>query len=188
VLLSYVFGTLPSAHFVARRRGFDPTKTGSGNPGATNVYRVVGRQAGLVVFCADVGKGALAAVAGLIIDGRPLGMACWVAAVVGHVFPLTRRLRGGKGVATAGGGSWVLFPLEAACCLILFALVAKSTKKASIASLVIAATLPILVMVLGAPLEEVLISMGIAGLVVIRHQSNIRRLIAGSEETWRAKD
>ncbi len=149
VVVAYLLGTVPSAHLVAGRRGLDPTKAGSGNPGATNVYRVAGRRAGLVVFAADAGKGALATGLGLLVGGRTLGVACWAAATVGHVLPLTRRFRGGKGVATAGGGSWVVFPVVALCCSVLFALVARMTGKASLGSLAIAVVLPVLVAVFG---------------------------------------
>ena len=185
LLGAYLLGTLPSAHLVAGRRGLDPTKAGSGNPGATNVYRVVGRRAGLVVFAADAGKGGVAAALGFLIDGRPLGVACWAAATVGHVLPLPRRFRGGKGVATAGGGLWVLFPIAGFCCSLLFALVARITGKASLGSLVISFVLPILVAVLGGSLGEVLVSVGLAGMVVLRHMDNIRRLFSGAEDSWR---
>lgn len=185
LLGAYLLGTLPSAHLVAARRGLDPTKAGSGNPGATNVYRVVGRRAGLVVFVADAGKGGVAAALGFLIDGRPLGVACWAAATVGHVLPLPRRFRGGKGVATAGGGLWVLFPIVAFCCSVLFALVARITGKASLGSLVISLVLPILVAILGGSLGEVLVSVGLAAMVVLRHVDNIRRLFSGAEDSWR---
>ena len=113
VAVAYLLGTLPSAQLVAGRSGVDPTSAGSGNPGATNVYRTAGRRAGLVVFAADVGKGIAAVALGMAVAGRPLALACWVAATVGHVLPVTRRFRGGKGVATGGGGSIVLFPVLA---------------------------------------------------------------------------
>jgi acyl-phosphate glycerol 3-phosphate acyltransferase len=105
VAIAYVLGTLPSAQVVAGRSGVDPMSAGSGNPGATNVYRTAGRRAGLVVFALDVGKGVAAVLMGMAVAGRPLALACWAAATVGHVLPVTRRLRGGKGVATGGGGS-----------------------------------------------------------------------------------
>ena len=80
VAVAYLLGTLPSAQLVAGRSGVDPTSAGSGNPGATNVYRTAGRRAGLVVFAADVGKGIAAVALGMAIAGRPLALACWVAA------------------------------------------------------------------------------------------------------------
>ncbi len=181
---AYLLGTLPSAHWVAGRRGLDPTREGSGNPGATNVFRVAGRGAGLMVFAADLGKGAVPTVVGLALGGRSLALACWAAAVVGHVLPVTRRLRGGKGVATAGGGGWVLFPLLTLVATVVFFTVAGLTRKASLGSLAMAAVMPWLVVWSGAPVVEVLVAAALAGLVVVRHQANIRRLLSGREGSW----
>lgn len=184
VAAAYLLGTVPSAHLVAGRRGVDPLTAGSGNPGATNVYRTAGRQAGLIVFAADIGKGALATGIGLAIGGRSLGLACWAAATLGHVFPATRQFRGGKGVATGGGGSIVLFPILGPAVSLLFALVARVTGKASIGSIVIAIALPAGVGATGRGWCEFLVSAGIAGLVLVRHEGNIRRLVAGEERDY----
>ena len=184
VVLAYLLGTLPSALVVAGRQGVDPTTAGSGNPGATNVYRTAGRWAGLAVFLADAGKGAGAATLGLLVGGRPLGLACWAAATLGHVLPVTRRFRGGKGVATAGGGSLVLFPVVAAGTFVLFGLMARITGKASLGSITIAVALPVAVAGTGRGLGEVLVAVGICALVLVRHVANIRRLVAGEEGSW----
>jgi glycerol-3-phosphate acyltransferase PlsY len=86
---SYLLGTFPSAWLATRRRGVDPTAAGSGNPGATNVYRTAGRGAGVLTLVGDVLKGAGAAALGWSVGGHGLGVACGVAAVLGHVAPLT---------------------------------------------------------------------------------------------------
>ena len=185
VVIAYVLGTLPSAQVVAGRSGVDPTSAGSGNPGATNVYRTAGRRAGLVVFAFDVGKGVAAVALGMAVAGRPLALACWVAATVGHVLPVTRRLRGGKGVATGGGGSIVLFPVLAVGVIALFALVARVTGKASMGSIAIALALPVAVAAAGNTTREVLVAAAISALVLVRHVANIRRLLAGEERSWR---
>ena len=125
IFLSYFLGNLPSAHLVSHRKGFDPTRSGSGNPGATNVLRVAGRRAGILVLIADFSKGSISAAAGLLIDDTSLGLACWLASVLGHVFPITRKFKGGKGVATGAGGCLVLFPLVGAICTVGFSLIAK---------------------------------------------------------------
>src|SRR5689334_17894800 len=101
VPLAYLAGMFPTARLVGGRTGHDPTHEGSGNPGASNVYRLAGRRAGAMVFLGDFAKGALAAGVGLAVGGRALGLACGAAAVAGHIAPVTRRFRGGKGVATA---------------------------------------------------------------------------------------
>src|SRR3954465_2639001 len=101
--LSYLLGTFPTALIVARLTGHDPTQEGSGNPGASNVYRLAGARAGAAVFLGDAVKGAAATAIGRAVGGPPLAMACGVSAVLGHVFPLFRGFRGGRGVATAAG-------------------------------------------------------------------------------------
>src|SRR3954469_6983155 len=106
----------PSAIIVARLAGVDITAAGSGNPGASNVTRVLGWKRGVVVFVLDAAKGAVAAGAGLLFSGRPAGYACAAAAGIGHMFPIirwhgTNRFQGGKGVATLGGAMFVLQPI-----------------------------------------------------------------------------
>ena len=185
VAIAYVLGTLPSAQVVAGRSGVDPMSAGSGNPGATNVYRTAGRRAGLVVFALDVGKGVTAVLMGMAVAGRPLALACWAAATVGHVLPVTRRLRGGKGAATGGGGSIVLFPVLAVGVLALFALVVRVTGKVSMGSIAMAVALPLAVAAAGNSTREVLVAAAICALVLVRHVANIRRLMAGEEGSWR---
>jgi glycerol-3-phosphate acyltransferase PlsY len=184
VVGAYLLGTFPSAQLVGARRGVDPTRAGSGNPGASNVLRTAGRRAGAVVFAADVAKGAIPTAVALAVDGRELAVVCWAAAVLGHVFPLTRRLRGGKGVATAGGGTLVLYPLVGVVLLVVFAAVVAVTRTASLGSLVIAALLPVLVAVSGRPWWEVVASAAVSVLVVCRHAGNIQRLAHRAEPTF----
>src|SRR5881227_4428176 len=91
--LSYLLGTFPTALIVARLAGHDPTKEGSGNPGASNVYRLAGARAGLAVLRGDAAKGAAATGVGRAVGGPPLALACGIADVVGHVFPVFRGFR-----------------------------------------------------------------------------------------------
>src|SRR5262245_37826379 len=94
VAVGYVLGTLPFAQVVAGRLGHDPTLEGSGNPGASNVFRTAGRGAGVAVFALDALKGMAAVAVGWVFGGRDLALVAGVAAVVGHVFPVTRGFRG----------------------------------------------------------------------------------------------
>jgi glycerol-3-phosphate acyltransferase PlsY len=183
ISLSYFLGNLPSAHLVSNRKGFDPTQSGSGNPGATNVLRVAGRRAGALVLIADFGKGSIGAAVGLLIDGTSLGLACWLASVAGHVFPITRKFQGGKGVATGAGGCLVLFPLVGVICTVGFLLIAKISKKASVASISIAMLMPLPVGLFGAELNELLAVVSLSILILIRHRANFRRLLSGSEHS-----
>jgi glycerol-3-phosphate acyltransferase PlsY len=186
VLLGYLLGTMPTALLVGRRAGRDPTREGSGNPGASNVYRTVGARAGALVFAGDALKGIAATGLGLAAGGRGLGLACGAAAVVGHVAPVTRRFRGGKGVATAAGMMVVLEPLLAAAGAVLWAVIAKATGKASLASLALAVALPAGVAATGRPGREVAGVAAVAALVVVRHAGNIERLARGRERSLRA--
>jgi glycerol-3-phosphate acyltransferase PlsY len=183
---AYGVGTFPTAQIVGRRVGRDPTREGSGNPGATNVYRTAGRRAGVLVGLGDVLKGAVPTALGYLIDGRPLATVAWIAAVAGHVLPLTRRLRGGKGVATAAGGAAVLHPLVALALACVFAAVARVTHRASLGSLAIAVLLPVGVAIDGRPAWEVLAATALGALVLVRHGANVRRLLAGTEQAYRS--
>lgn len=174
VVLSYVVGTFPSAQVVAGRA---VTQQGSGNPGASNTLRVAGRRAGAAVLALDVAKGAVPTLVALLGSGRPLAATCWAAAVLGHVFPVTRRLRGGKGVATGAGGALVLFPMIALALVAVFVVVAGLFHKASVGSLAIALGLVAGVVVVGRPTWEFAIVAGIVALVVVRHAANISRLV-----------
>ncbi len=179
--ISYVIGTMPSAIWMARWRGHDPRVEGSGNPGASNVFRVAGKAAGSATLAMDVLKGAVPTAIGMLLDGRKLAAACWVAATIGHVFPVNRKLRGGKGVATAGGGTLVLFPPIGFGLLAMFIMVAKVGKKASLGSLMMAFGLIFAVAATGRPNWEIAVTAGLVGIVIVRHWSNILRLIRRQE-------
>ena len=179
--VSYLLGTFPTALIVARLAGHDPTKEGSGNPGASNVYRLAGARAGLAVFLGDAAKGAVATGVGRAVGGPPLALACGIAAVVGHVFPVFRRFRGGRGVATAAGTVAVVEPLVAVPFVAVWLLVARVTGKASVASLVVIGAMPVVVLALDRPAWEKLGMAGLAAVVVGRHAGNLVRLARGDE-------
>jgi glycerol-3-phosphate acyltransferase PlsY len=178
---AYLLGTFPSAWLATRGRGVDPSAAGSGNPGATNVYRTAGRRAGVLTLVGDVFKGAAAAGLGWAIGGHGLGVACGVAAVVGHVAPLSRLSLGGKGVATGAGMALVLFPLAALVSAAAFALVTGLTRIVSLGSMAAVAVLPAAAGALGAPGREVAALAGCAVVVIARHRANIGRLWRGEE-------
>lgn len=180
VVPAYLLGTFPTAILVGRRRGRDVTAEGSGNPGASNTLRTMGRRAGALVLLGDLGKGVAAAGAGLLA-GRGVGVACGVAAVLGHVAPVTRRFRGGKGVATAAGMAAVLVPVVAAALAVVWALTAKLTGTASKASIAIAAGFPVGAAIIGRPAAEVAAFAACGALVVARHRENLGRIRRGEE-------
>jgi acyl phosphate:glycerol-3-phosphate acyltransferase len=177
--LAYLVGTFPSAVIVARARGIDITQQGSGNPGASNVIRVLGWKVGAVVLLADFAKGAIAGGVGLAVADRPGAYALGIAAVIGHTFPMLRK--GGKGVAAAGGMLVVLFPLLVVGLAAVWGIIAKGLRKASVASLLIVIAFPAAVGLLGHAWWETTILSVIAALLVVRHAGNIRRLIRHEE-------
>jgi len=181
VPVAYMLGTFPSASLVARRRGVDVTAAGSGNPGASNTFRLLGWKAGALVFAMDVLKGALAALAGLAVDGHRGAYILGVAAILGHVLPVTRRFKGGRGVATGAGVMLVTFPLLTLGMIVLWVVLARVTHKASIASITVAIAYPIAVALAGHEAGDIIVISVMALLVVARHLSNVRRLVKGEE-------
>ncbi len=171
---------------VGRRAGHDPTTEGSGNPGATNVARLAGRWAGVAVLLGDLAKGALAAGVGLAVGGQMLGLACGAAAVAGHVFPVTRGFRGGKGVATASGMVIVCYPAYSLAVGAVFVVTALVTRRVSAASLAMAVAFPLVLVVADRPGGEVLIAAGVSLCVIVRHHANIARLVRGHEPAFSA--
>ena len=154
---------------------------GSGNPGASNVARVLGTRWGALVFLLDALKGAAPALIGLALDTRPGAYVMVSAAVLGHMFPATRRFRGGKGVATMGGAMMVLHPVTSLALTAVWIVARKTTGKASLASLLITLGLPIGVAISGAPAWELVYVIGLCALVLVRHVDNIKRLIGHRE-------
>jgi glycerol-3-phosphate acyltransferase PlsY len=182
LLASYLAGAFPTAELVSNALGRDVHHEGSGNPGATNTYRIAGPGAAAVVVAVDVAKGAVTTMIGRqLADGAGLAAACGVAAVLGHCFPPSDPARGGKGVATTGGMLVALDPPLAALVAGAWGLVAKTTKRASLASVTMAAALPLAAAALGRPRSERLALAAVAAVIVVRHRDNIARLRQGTE-------
>lgn len=179
--VAYMLGTFPSAVMVAKAKGLDIHAVGSGNPGASNVARTMGTKYGIFVFLLDALKGAIPAAAGLLANSRPIAYALIAAAVIGHLFPVTRRLRGGKGAATFGGAIMVMFPVLGLILLGVWILVRRVSGTASLATLVILGGLIVGAAVLGAPAWEIATLVAIGLIVLARHTDNIKRLMSGRE-------
>jgi glycerol-3-phosphate acyltransferase PlsY len=176
---AWLLGTFPSAQLIARAHGHDVLTEGSGNPGASNVARLAGWRAGAAVLVLDFAKGALAAGVGVAVYGRVGAYALGIAAVVGHTFPVYRK--GGKGVAAAGGMLVVLYPLIVVGLAIVWGLLARVAKKASLASLLCTVAFPVAVGLMGYDGREVVAISALAVLVLARHAANIRRLLRREE-------
>ncbi|MBI2495705.1 MAG: glycerol-3-phosphate 1-O-acyltransferase PlsY [Candidatus Omnitrophica bacterium] len=183
---SYLVGSLPTGYlFVRWLKRIDLRTIGSGNVGATNVSRAAGAGAGGIVLLMDIAKG-LIAVLGfapwLIQPMTPAAqLACGLAAVIGHAFPVFLRFQGGKGVATTIGVLGGVMPLIAALCLGVWLICFLLWRYVSVGSLAAAVTLPIAEIATHRPLAEVFLGAALAVLIVVRHRSNIERLVQGTE-------
>lgn len=182
LLAAYLLGALPFSYLVARARGVDVRRVGSGNVGATNVMRSVSVAAGLVAFVLDAGKGAVAVVlARLVEPGLALPVAAGVLAVLGHMYPVWLRFRGGKGVATGAGIFLPLVPLCTVAALATFGVILAVTRYVSVASMVAAASLAVYAFLAGAaPLVTAAAAL-MAALIAWKHRENLRRLVRGTE-------
>jgi glycerol-3-phosphate acyltransferase PlsY len=185
VPIAYVLGTFPSAILIARANGIDISTFGSGNPGASNVTRALGWRKGAWVYGLDAGKGALAAGLGLAFGGRPMAYWCGAAAIIGHMFPVFRRFKGGKGVATGSGVLLIVQPILAPLAVALWWVVSRVTGKAALGSVVAVALVPIGLVVLDKPAWEFLAVAGLCALIVVRHTDNLVRMVRREEHSLR---
>jgi glycerol-3-phosphate acyltransferase PlsY len=186
ILAGYLLGSLPFAYWVPRIfRGEDIRAQGSGNVGASNVFRVYGRRLGAAVAVLDVAKGFAAASLGLLAGGALVGVLAGGAAMVGHARPIFLRFeKGGKMVATGGGATFALAPLVALCCLGVWLVAFALTRYASLASIATALALAVLVVALGYPWPIVVFGIAGAVAVIVVHRQNIRRLLDGTESRF----
>jgi glycerol-3-phosphate acyltransferase PlsY len=183
--VAYLLGTFPSARLVARRHGIDVHKEGSGNPGASNIFRLMGWKWGVLVLALDIGKGALAAGIGAVVDtafdGHRGAYILGLAAVLGHVFPVTRHFKGGRGVATAAGVLVVPFPLVMCITAAAWVVIARGLHKASVASVACAVMFTLIVVARGASWLDMSVVSVIAGIIIIRHLKSLLRVVRGQE-------
>jgi acyl phosphate:glycerol-3-phosphate acyltransferase len=179
--LAYAIGSVDFGVIVPRIMGTDIYEEGSGNPGASNVLRTLGKRAGAAVLLGDELKGVVAAAIGELWIGGGFGLVTGFAAVLGHVLPVWHRFRGGRGVATALGVALFMEPLVGICLSVVWILIVLVWKTASVASLVAMALYVPGFVVAGWRGFDLLWAAAIALLVVVRHAPNIRRLITGAE-------
>lgn len=183
VAAAFVSGSFPTGVLLARARGVDLRQVGSGNVGASNVGRALGKKFGILVLLVDAAKGAWP-----VLLGRGLWLSDWVlaalalAAVLGHVFSIFLKGRGGKGVATALGASLALTPLPALCAFGVFVLLYAAFRISSVGSLAGAVSFVGFLFAFGEAHPATLAYGSLAALVIVlRHKDNLRRLARGEE-------
>ncbi|MGM9986308.1 MAG: glycerol-3-phosphate 1-O-acyltransferase PlsY [Bacillaceae bacterium] len=183
LILSYLLGSIPSALIIGKGfYGIDIRKHGSGNLGATNTFRTLGAKAGFIVTFMDILKGTLAAAlpALLAVNIHPLIAGAF--AVIGHVYPIFAKFRGGKAVATSAGIILYFAPYLFLSLLVLFAIVLFTTRYVSLSSIVIAVAGAISsFFIKGGDTLFTIMTVGIALFIIIRHRANIRRILNGTE-------
>jgi len=199
---SYLLGSIPCGYLAGRLAGIDIRKVGSGNIGATNVTRILGKQYGYPVFALDFLKGFGAVmISRLMAPGRPpewnspeiFGILAAMSSLLGHLYPPWLKFKGGKGVATSAGALLALAPVATLIGVAVWIIVFWLTRYVSLASITAAVVLPIVILVVrshdqnnGKPL--IIASICVAAVVIWRHRSNLSRLMRGTEPRFRKRE
>jgi glycerol-3-phosphate acyltransferase PlsY len=187
VIAAYLLGSIPTGLLLARAFGVDIRSAGSGNIGATNVYRTLGRKVGVMTLAGDCLKGLVP-----ILAAKHFGVSGgWVAMVglaafLGHVYTVFLGFKGGKGVATALGVFLGISPAAVLAAIVIFSLVLWKWRYVSLASITAAAAMPVLIALVGQKSFILLMSLVIAAIVIFKHRENIERLKAGTENKFKA--
>jgi glycerol-3-phosphate acyltransferase PlsY len=182
VLLAYLLGSVPTGYIVGSLAGVDVRKAGSGNVGATNVARVVGKRLGIVTLVVDIAKGLVPVIVALSLGLTPIATASvGVAAFLGHLYPVFLRFQGGKGVATALGIFLGLAPWATLVLMAIFVLVLLATRLVSLSSMVASVSAPIVFWFFSRSPILTGTSLFVAAMIVLRHRGNIQRLRLGTE-------
>lgn len=196
MVMGYLLGSIPTGYLIGRAKGVDIRAHGSGNIGATNVLRTLGKPLGILAFVGDTGKGFAAVWAGYLLHetgaawpisayGVTAGLAC----IVGHNHPCWLKFKGGKGIATSAGVLTALMPLAIPVLLVIWLILFAATRYVSVASIGAALALPVIVGLLGLRVEgydQVLLGFAVVAalLAIWRHRSNIQRLREGTENRF----
>jgi acyl phosphate:glycerol-3-phosphate acyltransferase len=200
-LVSYLLGSIPAGYIAGRIAGIDIRHAGSGNMGATNVTRVLGKRYGYPVFIVDFLKGLMAVSLSILIEKRAqpisaptelFGIVAAISSVIGHAFPVWLSFKGGKGVATSMGALFGLMPFMALIGIAVWVITFEVTRYVSVASMIAALAVPISISIL-MPLKQtggavlLYFSICLAALVIFRHRSNLSRLVRGTEPRFKRK-
>lgn len=179
LLAAYFIGNLSPATILSKAAGIDIRREGSGNPGTTNVLRVMGKKAAVVTLLIDVAKGVAAVLIGRYIGGEPLAVVSGLAVFAGHIWPVCFQFKGGKGIATGLGILLAISPVIGLLCLAAAAAGFLISRRVSVGSLLAAASLPFLSWYFMP--DYIVVFALMAAIVYIKHRSNIVRLLKGEE-------
>ncbi len=201
ILASYLVGAIPFGLLLGRLAGADVRLAGSGNIGATNVGRVLGKKMGILTLVCDVGKGFLpvwgvalllpettaapTAIASTLAVKDLIVVLCGLATVLGHMFPVYLAFKGGKGVATALGVFLALSPWSILISLVIFVATVAVSGYVSVGSLAASALIPLWLWIFGASVQALVVAGVIVVLIWFKHSSNIGRLLRGEEKGWK---
>jgi len=182
IIVSYLVGSIPVGIILAKMRGTDPRKVGSGNIGATNVMRAAGKTIGIMTLAGDILKGFIPT-AIMLHYGQPaiIVATTGLATFIGHLFPVFLKFKGGKGVATAVGVYLAVSPLAILVNVVIFVFVLLKWRYVSLGSLVGTALMPAAFLILNQPREYIFLSIIVGIFIFLKHKDNIRRLLNGKE-------
>lgn len=187
-LFAYILGSIPSGFIIGALSGVDVRSTGSGNIGATNVARALGKGLGFLTLLADAAKGYVPVFIAQYLEMNEVVVAFTAAAAfLGHLYPLFLKFKGGKGVATALGALLAIAPPVPALLAVIFAVAVLASRMVSVGSIAAAAAAPVAVWALSYGPILVVLSAFFGAMVIIRHSENIKRLRAGTEPRFRAR-
>lgn len=184
VILTYLFGSIPVGYILAKSQGVDIRSKGSGNIGGTNVYRIMGLKYGALVGILDVLKGVLPVIIGQLLHYNLTQLQCLtLAAIIGHIFPVFLKGKGGKGFATASGSFLIMaHPLYGLILTVLWIILLKITRIMSLTNLIIIFSIPFyFIFIQPSPAVNIGLASVIPLLIYWTHRSNIKRLLAGKE-------
>ena len=197
-LVSYLLGSIPFGFLAGKAKGVDIRKAGSGNIGATNVFRILGKGPGIIVLSVDALKGALAVILTPVVVGDPpcpcyaheltqAQVLAGICAILGHNYTCWLKFKGGKGIATTAGVFAALAPAAFGIALATWLVVFAASRYVSLASILAAAVLPVAVWLTGQGALLIGVSAALAALAIWKHKANIQRLLAGTENRIGAK-
>ena len=184
ILFSYLVGSIPTGYLIAKHvMHIDIREHGSGNPGAANVYRIVGKWAGISTFLIDAIKGFVPVCLARVFcpDIYVIAIVCGVVAILGHMWTIYLKFRGGKGVATSAGVFFALAPIPTTCAFIAFVILVAIWGRISIGSIAACVVLPLVSWCMNYPLAEKIMVTAVGLLVIYKHIPNIKRLLSQKE-------